>query len=45
MMSAKVKEDESLKNECATIIKEVQEGKNYLDYWKKICYNLLICKI
>ena len=37
MMSAKVKEDESLKSECAAIIKEVQEGKNYLDYWKKIC--------
>lgn len=37
MMSAKVKENENIKNECASIIKEVQEGKNYLDYWQKIC--------
>ena len=37
MMSALVKEDEEVKKECASIIKDVQEKKNYLDYWKKIC--------
>lgn len=37
MMSARVKEDEEIKVECASIIKDVQEKKNYLDYWKKIC--------
>lgn len=37
MMSAIVKEDEEVKNMCASIIKDVQEKKNYLDYWKKIC--------
>ena len=37
LMSSLVKEDEKIKNECATIIKEVQEKKNYLDYWKVIC--------
>ena len=36
-MSALVKENEGIKNECATIIKEVQEKKNYLDYWRVIC--------
>lgn len=36
-MSALVKENEEIKNECATIIKEVQEKKNYLDYWRVIC--------
>ncbi len=37
LMSSLVKEDEKIKNECAAIIKEVQEKKNYLDYWKVIC--------
>ncbi len=37
MMSALVKENEDIKNECASIIKDVQEKKNYLDYWKVIC--------
>ncbi len=37
LMSAKVKTDEDLKNKCAAIIKDVQEKKNYLDYWKVIC--------
>lgn len=37
MMSAIVKEDEEVKEKCASIIKDVQEKKNYLDYWKKIC--------
>ncbi len=36
-MSAAVKEDEELKKECSSIIKDVQEKKNYLDYWKIIC--------
>lgn len=36
-MSALVKVDEDVKRECATIIKDVQDKKNYLDYWKKIC--------
>ena len=36
-MSKIVKEDEDIKIECASIIKDVQEKKNYLDYWKKIC--------
>lgn len=36
-MSALVKEDEDIKRECASIIKDVQDKKNYLDYWKKIC--------
>ena len=36
-MSKIIKEDEDIKNECASIIKDVQEKKNYLDYWKKIC--------
>ena len=36
-MSALIKVDENVKNECASIIKDVQEKKNYLDYWKKIC--------
>ena len=36
-MSALIKEDEEIKNECASIIKDVQDKKNYLDYWKKIC--------
>lgn len=37
LMSAKVKEDEELKNKCASIIKDIQDKKNYLDYWKVIC--------
>lgn len=37
MMSSIVKEDEEIKQKCASIIKDVQEKKNYLDYWKKIC--------
>lgn len=37
MMSSIVKEDEEIKNECASIIKDVQEKKNYLDYWRVIC--------
>ena len=36
-MSALVKEDEELKEKCASIIKDVQDKKNYLDYWKVIC--------
>lgn len=36
-MSSLVKEDENIKMECASIIKDVQERKNYLDYWKIIC--------
>lgn len=36
-MSALVKENEEVKKSCASIIKDVQEKKNYLDYWKKIC--------
>ena len=36
-MSLIVKEDEAIKEECASIIKDVQDKKNYLDYWKKIC--------
>ena len=36
-MSALVKEDETIKEECASIIKDVQDKKNYLDYWKVIC--------
>lgn len=36
-MSSIIKEDESIKEECASIIKEVQDKTNYLDYWKKIC--------
>lgn len=36
-MSALCKEDEEIKKECASIIKEVQDKTNYLDYWKKIC--------
>ena len=36
-MSALVKVDEEVKKECASIIKDVQDKVNYLDYWKKIC--------
>lgn len=36
-MSAICKEDKEIKEECASIIKDVQDKKNYLDYWKKIC--------
>lgn len=36
-MSSLIKEDEELKEKCASIIKDVQDKKNYLDYWKKIC--------
>ena len=36
-MSAIVKENEEIKKECASIIKDVQDKNNYLDYWKKIC--------
>ncbi|MBQ9318580.1 MAG: arginine--tRNA ligase [Bacilli bacterium] len=36
-MSKLIKEDEAVKEECASIIKEVQDKTNYLDYWKKIC--------
>jgi len=36
-MSAIVKEDAEIKEKCASIIKDVQDKKNYLDYWKKIC--------
>ena len=36
-MSALVKVDEDVKKECASIIKDVQDKTNYLDYWKKIC--------
>ena len=32
-----VRVDEDVKKTCASIIKDVQEKKNYLDYWKKIC--------
>ena len=37
MMSALCKTDENIKMECASIIKDVQDKKNYLDLWKKIC--------
>ena len=37
LMSAIVKENEEIKKECASIIKDVQDKKNYLDYWKVIC--------
>lgn len=36
-MSALIKVDMDVKKECETIIKDVQDKKNYLDYWKKIC--------
>lgn len=36
-MSSLIKVNEEVKSECAAIIKDVQEKKNYLDYWKKIC--------
>ena len=36
-MSALVKVDEVIKEECASIIKDVQDKKNYLDYWRVIC--------
>ena len=36
-MSSLIKVNEEVKNECASIIKDVQDKKNYLDYWKKIC--------
>ena len=36
-MSSLVKVDEEVKIKCADIIKDVQEKKNYLDYWKRIC--------
>ncbi len=35
-MSEIVKENEDIKCECASIIKDVQERKNYLDYWHVI---------
>ena len=36
-MSKLIKEDEEIKESCASIIKDVQDKKNYLDYWKVIC--------
>ena len=36
-MSALCKENEDIKNECSAIIKDIQDKKNYLDYWKVIC--------
>ena len=36
-MSSICKENQEIKEECASIIKDVQDKKNYLDYWKKIC--------
>ena len=36
-MSAICKEDKNIKEECASIIKDVQDKKNYLDYWEKMC--------
>ena len=36
-MSSIVKTNEDIKQECASIIKSVQDKENYLDYWKKIC--------
>lgn len=36
-MSALVKVDDRIKEECASIIKDVQNKKNYLDYWRVIC--------
>ena len=36
-MSALVKVDEVIKEECSSIIKDVQDKKNYLDYWRVIC--------
>lgn len=38
MMSAKCKEDEEIKNICASITKELQDGNiEYNNYFKKIC--------
>ena len=37
-MSALVKVNEDIKKECASIIKDVQDKKNYLDYWRVICH-------
>lgn len=36
-MSTLCKTNEEVKAECASIIKDVQDKKNYLDLWKKIC--------
>lgn len=36
-MSSIVKENKEIKEECASIIKDVQDKKNYLDYWRVIC--------
>ena len=36
-MSALIKVDMGVKEECEAIIKDVQDKKRYLDYWKKIC--------
>ncbi len=37
-MSARCKEDESLKEACATITKDLQDGnEEYREYWKVIC--------
>ena len=36
-MSSIIKENKEIKKECASIIKDVQDKKNYLDYWKVIC--------
>lgn len=36
-MSALIKIDADVKEKCDDIIKDVQDKKNYLDYWKKIC--------
>lgn len=36
-MSAIVKENNEIKEECASITKEVQDKTNYQDYWRVIC--------
>lgn len=36
-MSVLVKENQEIKDKCASIIKDVQDKKNYLDYWEVIC--------
>ncbi|MDO4963584.1 MAG: arginine--tRNA ligase [bacterium] len=37
LMSALIKEDKVVKEKCDSIIKDVQDKKNYLDYWRLIC--------
>ena len=41
-MSKLIKEDEVVKEECASIIKEVQDKTNYLDYWKQMLMHIFL---